>query len=66
MKFSEMVRPDRVSLTVGGVVCIDGVAFMHPESFKAMYGESAYQHLLTLPRIVTGYDGDWIERQEAV
>lgn len=45
-----------IRLTVGGVVWIPGVGFMHPKTFKDIAGQKAYKHLLSLPRIVTSYD----------
>jgi hypothetical protein len=45
-----------IRLSVAGVVVIPGVGMMHPDSFKDVAGEEAYQYLLTLPRIVTEYD----------
>jgi hypothetical protein len=47
---------DDIQLTVSGVVWIPGVGMMHPESFRDMAGEEAYQELLKRPRIVTSYD----------
>ncbi len=44
-----------VRLTASGVVAFRG-GFMHPESFRDLMGEEAYQELLKRPRIVTSYD----------
>lgn len=43
-------------MTVGGVVMGPRGSFMHPESFRDMFGEEAYQELLKKPRVVTSYD----------
>jgi len=45
-----------IALTVGGVVFIPGLGYMHPYSFRDMAGEEAYQELLRRPRIVCEYD----------
>jgi len=44
-----------VHLTVSGAVVFDG-GFMHPETFRNIFGEESYQELLSRPRIVTSYD----------
>lgn len=49
------MNPD-IQLTVSGVVWIPGLGFMHPNSFREMAGEAAYEELLKRPRVVTSYD----------
>jgi len=49
------MREDIV-LTVGGVVMIPGVGFLHYKTFIDIAGEEAYQELLRRPRVVTSYD----------
>lgn len=41
-------------MTVDGVVTI-GLCFMHPETFRDVFGETAYQELLTKPRIANPF-----------
>lgn len=41
-------------LTVDGVVLM-GNAMMHPNSFKDVFGEDAYQELLKRPRVASPY-----------
>lgn len=45
---------DDVRLTDDGVV-VFGCGFMHPETFKDMMGEAAWQELLSRPRIPSLY-----------
>lgn len=45
-----------VRLSVGGVVIGPRGIMMHPESFREVFGEIAFQELLARPRIVTSYD----------
>ena len=47
-----------IRLTVSGVVWIPGVGWMHPQSFRDIAGEEAYQELLKRPRVVTSYDDE--------
>lgn len=49
-----MLHPD-VHLTVAGAVMFPG-GFMHPDSFREIMGEEAWQELLKRPRIVSEYD----------
>jgi hypothetical protein len=44
-----------VYLTVGGAIKY-GCGYIHPEHFRDMFGEEAYQEVLARPRIVCEYD----------
>ena len=48
----------KVCLTVGGVVYLDGIGYMHPHAFRDVFGEEMYNELLSRPRIVCEYDED--------
>lgn len=41
-------------LTVEGAVKFDG-GYMHPESYRQLFGEAAYQELLAGPRVKSEY-----------
>jgi len=45
----------KVRLTVSGAVYFPG-GFMHPISFREMFGQEMWEELLARPRIVTSYD----------
>jgi hypothetical protein len=49
------ILKEGVNLTVGGAVKFPG-GYMHPESFRNLWGEEAYQELLERPRVVCEYD----------
>jgi hypothetical protein len=53
-----MTLAEGVNLTVGGAVKFPG-GYMHPEAFRDLMGESAYQELLDRPRVVCEYDYDY-------
>lgn len=52
---AKVLVQDDVRLTVGGAVKFQG-GYMHPEYFRDMMGEQAYQELLSRPRVVCEYD----------
>lgn len=56
MKDIKLPMRTDIRLTVNGVVWIPGFGFLHPQTFKDIAGEEAYQWLLAQPRIVTSYD----------
>jgi hypothetical protein len=50
--------PEGIHLNTDGVVefnCGDLHGFMHPFSFRDLYGEDAYQELLARPRVLSPY-----------
>ena len=54
IKASEL-HPD-VHLTVGSAVKLGNRGYMHPYSFRDLFGEEAYNEVLSRPRIVCEYD----------
>jgi hypothetical protein len=54
LNFRGIVRED-VFISYEGVVCIPGVAYMHPEAFRDLMGEDEYQELLSRPRRPSEY-----------
>lgn len=52
---ADVLTRDTVRMTVGGAVKFDG-GYIHPESYRELMGEDAYQELLALPRVVCEYD----------
>lgn len=50
--------PISVEMTVDGVVVFGNLVYMHPYTFKDMYGIEAYEELLNRPRIPSPYGDD--------
>ena len=48
---------DDIFITYEGVVCCPGVCYMHPEAFRDLMGEEAYQEILRRPRKPSEYTG---------
>jgi hypothetical protein len=60
--------PESVNLDTNGVVVINtGVirAWMHPYSFRDIYGEEAYQELLKRPRVQSEYTEEELNENHA-
>lgn len=51
---SDILR-EGVNLTVGGAVKWPG-GYCHPEAFRDLMGEEAWEELLARPRVVCEYD----------
>lgn len=51
------IFPVKPVLTVDGVVLM-GSGMMHPDAFKNVFGEEAYQELLKQPRVLNPYGDD--------
>lgn len=49
---------DDICLTISGVICIPGIGFLHPETFRGIVSEEIWQEVLRRPRITTSYDLD--------
>jgi hypothetical protein len=47
--------PVQACLTVDGVVLLGAGGMMHPETYRGMFGEDAYQALLARPRVSSPY-----------
>ena len=58
-KFGAEMRADldKFVLTVGGVVQMPGAkGYLHPYTFRDIFGETEYQKLLARPRVICEYD----------
>ena len=44
-------------ITYEGVVCVPGECYIHPYEIREMFGEEAYQELLSRPRQPSEYTG---------
>ena len=69
-KFPEQPRPEpfnagelsqAVHLDTNGVVIFPG-GMMHPESFRFLVGEQAYQELLARPRVQSEYTDEELSK----
>lgn len=54
-KYKFVLRDD-IALTIGNAVIIPDVGYMHPQCFRDIMGEEAYQELLKRPRVKCEYD----------
>ncbi len=52
---------DAVRLDTNGVVKFPG-GWMHPNSFRAICGDAAYEALLKLPRVQSEYTAEELEK----
>lgn len=59
---AEEVSPD-IRLTIGGVIRVGNRGFIHPFSFRGLFGEEAFEEVMSRPRIVSEYDS-WTEFAE--
>ena len=53
---ADRIRITDIRITIGGVVMIPGLGFLHLQTFKDVASPELYDYILSLPRVISEYD----------